>query len=44
MVLDVEKTAENGNEEEKTIDLDSTISLLQWKLTPECMELKTEQK
>lgn len=41
MVLNVEKTDENENEDEKAIDLDlRTISVLPWKLTPECVEWK----
>lgn len=45
MVLKVEKTEENENEDLKTIDLDlRTISVLQWKLTSECMKLKNKQK
>lgn len=44
MVLNVEKTDENENEDEKTTDLDlRTISVLPWKLTPECMEWKDKQ-
>lgn len=45
MAVNVEKTAENENEDGKTTDLDlRTTSALQWKLTPECMGLKNKQK
>lgn len=45
MALNVEKTDENENEDEKAIDLDlRTISVPPWKLTPEYMEWKDKQK